>query len=436
MSFKSVGNRAPAVVPGRRRWFIAAVALAALVATPMRADVVTDWNAIADVTSTFAGGPPVRARITAMVQIAVHDALNSIEPRYESYTAIGPAHEGASPDAAVAAASYVVLSQTVPSQAAALLTTYNNFIASLAACPGYPSCVGDGVAAGEAAAWAILGRRTGDGSATPHLPYTLKPGPGVYQPTPPANAAPQFAGWANLVPFVLRFGAQFRADPGELFDLTSEAYTRDYNEVKRVGEANSEALGLRTTDQSAVARFWPGGGSNWNAVTRVIVAGRGLDKWEHARLFALVNIALSDSSIAVFDTKYTYNFWRPVTAIRAGATDGNPATAPDPNWLSYQVTPPYPDYTCGLTTNTGAAVEVIRRFFGTDNIAYTFTAAGLTRSYSTLSQAAAEAVDARVFGGMHFRSGCVQGVRSGEQVGRFVIQHALKPLKKNTKGSR
>jgi len=237
-------------VPGRRRWFIAAVALAALVATPMRADVVTDWNAIADVTSTFAGGPPVRARITAMVQIAVHDALNSIEPRYESYTAIGPAHEGASPDAAVAAASYVVLSQTVPSQAAALLTTYNNFIASLAACPGYPSCVSDGVAAGEAAAWAMLGRRTGDGSATPHLPYTLKPGPGVYQPTPPANAAPQFAGWANLVPFVLRFGAQFRADPGELFDLTSEAYTRDYNEVKRVGEANSEALGLRTTDQS------------------------------------------------------------------------------------------------------------------------------------------------------------------------------------------
>jgi hypothetical protein len=150
-------------------------------------------------------------------------------------------------------------------------------------------------------------------------------------------------------------------------------------------------------------------------------------------LFALLNAALSDSSIAVFDTKYTYNFWRPVTAIRAAGGDRNPATEPDPDWLAYQGTPPYPDYPCGLTANTGAAVEVIRRFFGTDRIAYTFTAAGLTRSYSTLSQAEAEAVDARVFGGMHFRSGCVQGIRLGEQVGRFVIQHALKELKPREK---
>ena len=117
-------------------------------------------------------------------------------------------------------------------------------------------------------------------------------------------------------------------------------------------------------------------------------------------------MALHDGAVAVFDTKYTYNFWRPVTAIRAAGSDGNPATDPDPGWLSYQPTPPYPDYTCGLTTNTGAAVEVLRRFFGTDDIAYTFTAAGSTRSYSSLSQAAAEAVDARVFGGMHFRTGC------------------------------
>jgi hypothetical protein len=134
-------------------------------------------------------------------------------------------------------------------------------------------------------------------------------------------------------------------------------------------------------------------------------------------------------SVAVYDTKYTYNFWRPVTAIRAGDTDGNPATAPDSAWLSYLATPPYPDYTCGLTTNTGAAVEVLRRYFGTDDIAYTFTAGGTTRSYESLSEAAAEAVDARVFEGMHFRTGCVQGVRQGEKVGRFVIQHSLKPSK-------
>jgi hypothetical protein len=271
--------------------------------------------------------------------------------------------------------------------------------------------------------------RANDGSATPHLPYLLPPAPGRYQPTPPAFAPPQFAGWAHVTPFVLNDGAQFRADPSEIFNLTGDAYTRDYNEVKRVGSVNAEASGDRTPDQSAIARFWPGGGANWNAVTRVIVAGRGLDLWEHARLMALVNIALSDSAVSVFDTKYTYTFWRPITAIRAGDTDGNPVTAPDPSWLSYIPTPPYPDYTCGLPTNAGAAVEVLRRFFGTDDIAYTFTAGPDTRSFSNLSQAAAESVDARVFGGIHFRTGCVEGVRHGEQVGRFVFQHSLLPAK-------
>jgi len=397
-----------------------------------RADVVTYWNEIADTTSVFAGGPPIRARITAMTQLAVHDALNSVDPRYELYTALPPARAGASAEAAVAAAAYEVLAQTVTAQASTLSNLYSQWIAGLPACPiAYPTCIDDGIAAGRAAADAVLALRHGDGSSTPHLAYTLPPGPGVYQRTPRALAAPQFAGWAALTPFVLNSGSQFRADPSEIFDLLSEAYTRDYNEVKRVGAVNAEAIGERTPDQSAIARFWPGGGANWNAVTRVIVAGRGLDPWEHARLLALVNMALSDSTVAVFDTKYTYNFWRPVTAIRAGDTDGNPATDADPSWLSYQPTPPYPDYTCGLTTNTGAAVEVLRQYFGTDAIAYTFTAAGNTRSYSSLSEAAAEAVDARVFGGMHFRTGCVQGVRQGTQVGRFVIQHSLNPLKRN-----
>jgi hypothetical protein len=396
------------------------------------ADFVTYWNEIGENTGIIAGGPPIRARIIAMAQLAVHDALNSIDPRYDSYTGVPPATAGASPEAAVASASYIVLTQTVPSQAAALTTVYNQWIAGLPACPAaYPTCVDDGIAAGQAAANAILALRQNDGSATPHLPYTLPPGPGVYQRTPPAFAAPQFAGWAHVTPFVLNSGSQFRADPSEIFNLLGEVYTRDYNEVKRVGSVNAEANGDRTPDQSAIARFWPGGGANWNSVTRVIVAGRGLDPWQHARLFALLNMALSDSAVAVFDTKYTYNFWRPITAIRAGDTDGNPATEPDPSWLSYLPTPLYPDYTCGLTTNTGAAVEVLRRYFGTDDIAYTFTAVGNTRSYGSLSQAAAEAVDARVFAGIHFRTGCVQGVRQGGQVGRFVIQHSLKPLKTN-----
>jgi hypothetical protein len=405
--------------------------LALAVSAPAQGDAVIDWNAIADSTSVAAGGPPIRNRITAMSQIAVHEALNAIDPRYASYTGVLSANAGASPEAAVATAAFIVLLETVPSQADALAVVYDAWIASeVPACPAaYPTCIEDGVAAGEAAADAILALRAGDGSATPHLPYALPPGPGVYQRTPPAFPAPQFAGWAHVTPFVLHSGDQFRADPSEIFDLTGEPYTRDYNEVKRVGDMNAETNGDRTPDQSAIARFWPGGGANWNAVTREIVAARGLDMWQHGRLFALLNMALSDSSVAVFDTKYTYNFWRPVTAIRAGDTDGNPATAPDSGWLSYLATPPYPDYTCGLTTNAGAAVEVLRRYFGTDDIAYTFTAVGITRSYNNLSEAAAEAVDARVFGGIHFRTGCVQGVRQGERVGRFVIQHSLKPSK-------
>ena len=408
------------------------LAVGLAVASPARADVVTEWNEIADGVTALA--PPFKNRIMAMVQVAVHDALNSIDQRYETLLGLPGANSGASPGAAVAAAAYRVLLGTVPAQAAALTVIYNGKIAGLSCPMSHPTCINEGIVAGEAAAFAMLSLRANDGSATPHLPYTLLPAPGVHQPTPPNFPVPQFAGWAYVTPFVINSASQFRADPSPIFDLLGEVFTRDYNEVKRVGSPNSEANGDRTADQSAIARYWAGGGANFNLASRIIVAGRGLDVWEHARLFALLNLALHDDTITIFDTKFTYNFWRPSTAIRAGATDGNPLTEPDPNWLSYQVTPPYPDYTCGLPNNTGAALEVLRRFFGTDDIAYTMTAAGLTRSFSSLSQAGAEAVDARVFGGMHFRTGCVQGLKQGEKVGRFVILHALKEIKGKGQG--
>jgi hypothetical protein len=407
------------------------VLLAACIATgaPVLGSPVIDWNAFAN--NLPLGGPGTSTRGMAMTQIAVHDALNSIDPQYSTYTDIPPAAAGAAPDAAVAAASRVVLTALVPAQSAAITTYYN---AQMSGCASQ-ACL-DGIQAGEAAANAILLRRNGDGSATPHLPYTLAAGPGVYQqtpPTPPAvtpNPPIQWAGWARVLPFALRSGSQFRADPSPMFDLTSAEYSRDYNEVKRVGALNAEALGNRTPQQSEVARFWPSGGGNWNAVLRAIVADRGLDEWQLARLFALDNIAQADAVVSVYDTKYTYNFWRPVTAIRYSGDDGNPATTPDPTWLSYQNTPPYPDYTCGMTTVAGAAVEVLRRYFGTDDIGYTLTTAtGITRTFTSLSQATADVVDARVFGGMHFRTGCVRGVRQGEQVGHFAFQHELKPAK-------
>ncbi len=407
----------------------------ALASPAALADAVTEWNAFADVLPL--GPPPVRARAMAIMHVAMHDALNSIQAHYESYTDVPRARRGASPEAAARQAAATALKGVAAGVAAAVDEFHGGWLAGCSS----QACL-DGLLAGEAAANAILLRRSGDGSSTPHLPYTLAAGPGVYQRTPitstatppPPPADPQFAGWANVTPFVLKTGSQFRAGPSLLFDLKSWVYTRDYNEVKRVGHVSAEAEGRRSADQSEIARFWPGGGANMNAVARLVSEGRHLNLWQHARLFALVNIANSDAAVAVYDTKYTYNFWRPVTAIRAGNTDGNPFTAADANWLSYQNTPPYPDYTCGLTNATGSGLAVLRSFFATDRIAYTLTTPtvpAMTRSFRSLSQAGLESVDARVFGGMHFRTGCLLGLIQGGAVGRYVFKHALRPRGKH-----
>jgi hypothetical protein len=447
-------------VPAARRlvneWsaFALSVALfsALTLSRPANADVVTDWNAIAEVVAPRFGGPQQQSRVQAMVQIAVHDALNAIDPRYERYTRLSPTDPDASPDAAVAAAASQTLLELLvsvpdsPAKTLAIQTIENAFLATVGPVP-YDDATQAGIDAGEAAAGAILALRADDGSATPHLPYTLGPGPGVYQPTPnpefPAVITPSFAGWAHVTPFALRHGAQFEVEPGAIFDLTGEDYAREYNEVKTVGDARVRGASP-DSEESDIARFWPGGGSNWNLTTRVIVSGLGLDRWQHARLFALLNLAQADALIANQTWKYTYNFWRPVTAIR-WAEDGNPDTTSDPIWRPFLVTPPYPDYPCALPTATGASAEVLRQFFGTDDIAFSraFNAAAvplpapmtplppktITRSFESLSQAAAESKDARVFAGIHFREGCTAGVRQGTQVARFVVRHELKPLK-------
>ena len=254
----------------------------------------------------------------------------------------------------------------------------------------------------------------------------------MYQPTmplPPGGAPyPQFGNWGNVTPFALGNSKQFSPGKSSFHNLSSAAYTRDYNEVKSVGSF-AVRNALPDSEESKIARFWPGGGANVNGLTRVILADYDFDRWEHARLFALMNMAVVDAFIVTFETKYRYNFWRPVTAIR-WADDGNADTQSDPNWSSYIVTPPYPDYTCGLPNIVGSATEVIRNFFGTDAVPFTVTATGLppdvTRSFTSLSQAAAEAASARVYGGIHFRTGCTEAVALGEKVGKFVTQTQLR----------
>jgi hypothetical protein len=416
------------------------------------ADVVTDWNAVAEAVAPRFGGPQQQSRAQAMVQIAVHDVLNAIDPRYASYAWTGPVAPGASPDAAVAAAARQVLltlltplPDSAPKQAA-ITAIAAAYVATVGPGP-YDASTQAGIDAGVAAADAILARRANDGSATPHLPYILPPGPGVYQPTPnpefPSVITPSFAGWAHVTTFALRHGAQFAVDPGTIFDLTGESYTTQYNEVREIGDARVRGA-QPNSEESDIARFWPGGGSNWNRTARGILEGRGLDRWQNAQVLALLNVAQADALIANQTWKYTYSFWRPVTAIR-WADDGNPETASDPLWRPFIVTPPYPDFPCALPTATAAAAEVLRLVFGTDDVGFsrTFEAPAvplpapmsplppksITRTFASLSEAVAEAASARVYGGIHFREGCVAGARQGRQIGRFVFQHELRALR-------
>jgi hypothetical protein len=416
--------------PFSAHWLLAG-AIASLLPVTASADAVTDWNAIANGVIAGAGAPPQQYRVFAMTHVAIHDALNAIQPRYRSYNPIGAANPNASKEAAIAAAARTVLVETLPpAQDAIVEGLYATYLAGLSCPAAYPACINAGVTVGTAAGQAIIDRRVGDGSEMPHLPYTLAPAPGVYQPTlplPPAPAPyPQFGNWGNLTPFALSSSWQFAPGRSALQTLTSPTYTRDFNEVKALGSALVRGA-APDSEESRIAMHWGVlGGANVNGYTRTIVAGRNLSLWQNARLFALVNIAVNDGLIVVFKAKFRYNFWRPYTAIRAAASDGNPATAADPDWNAYVTTPPYPDYPCGLPSTIASSTQVLRSFFGTDNVPFSFGTPA--RQYDTLSQAAAESAMARVYGGMHFRSGCLASLHLGQNVGRYVYSTQLRPL--------
>jgi len=394
-------------------------------ATTVRADAVLDWNAhAARAIVTVGGQVPPRALIRlAMVHLAIYDAVNAIEGApFESYASVPNIVRPASAEAAAATAAYDVLVALFPAQVVDLDAKY---AASLAALPDDIAKV-NGIAVGQQAASAILIARAQDGrDAT--VPYVPGSGPGVWTPTPPAFLAAQAPETPFVQPFTLNSASQFR--PEAPFSLASEDWARDYNEVKALGSAVGSS---RTAEQTDIARFWSDNPPlQWNRAWRALSVAKGLGLADNARYFAMLTSASADALIACWDAKYSYNFWRPVTAIRAGDSDGNPETEPDPVWIGLLVTPNHPEYPAAHGCFSGASTETLKYFFGTDEIAFRMDSnvAGLVdpvRTYSRFSDALTEVLDARIYGGMHYRNSTRIGANIGKQVSRYTTRHSFR----------
>jgi hypothetical protein len=424
-------------------------------------NMAIDWNAIASTAIMAAppqgaGQPPHAAPLSlAMVQGAVYDAVNAIDGGHQPYLIAPPANPGASKDAAAATAAFCVLvgfsdddpsvpcelPGLFPGQLSVLKPLYD---ASLASIPD-GSAKDDGVEVGKAAATAMLTARANDGRFGP---FTFVEGfdPGEWRLAPPQGptgiVARDPAPWVGFVdPFLVPHVEMLRSDGPN--PLTSAAYAEDFNEVKELGSLTSTR---RTADQTAAAIFWQDSGpAIWNRVYRSLATSRGLDIADSARLFAMTNLAAADGSIGCWNDKAYWSFWRPITAIREAASDGNPATVADPNWVPLfdpsvpvsgapLVTPGFPDHPAGHTCISGATVHALQAFFGSDKVPFTATSNKCSpspcppRSFGRFSDALKEIVDARVWGGIHFRTADVQGAVLGKKVVHYMTNHYFQPV--------
>jgi hypothetical protein len=397
------------------------------------ADPVLDWNTIASAT-IVAGGRPGPSLILdyAVVQGAVHDAVQAYDQRFEPYATEIQGASG-SPVAAVARATHDILTNRFPAQAASVHVTYLAYLAANGLSETDP-----GVFVGQAAAAGMIALRTGDGSFPNPAPPNFIGGtlPGMWRPTrsylpgPPPSFAPMAAPWVGEVtPFTLLSSSQFRAKRPPA--LTSSEYTKAYNEVKALGRATNSA---RTPAQTQLAQFW-----NLNFVVQWNTALRGVaethldNMGDSARLFALAWFATGDAFITTWETKKHYAFWRPVTAIQEGDNDGNPDTVGDETWTPFVNTPNYPDQSSGANAVTGAMTRALALFFGTDRVTFTFTsnnplASPNTRTYERFSDAADELVEVRIYHGIHFRFADVDGRKVGKHAANWTFENALRPF--------
>jgi hypothetical protein len=393
------------------------VTLAAVPSAPPP-DVVGDWIDRAVAVGYRAGAPPtLNGRCVALVAVAMFDALNAIEPRYAPYRQQPRPTPGASGDVAAAAAAHSILLRAYPAQAATLDSAFQS---ALAAVPDAPRA--NAVRLGEDVATRLWNERAGDGVDSPNVwrPITT---PGTYVPTP----FPLGAGWGAVKPFALRAGNQFR--PGPPPALTSKEWAADYDEVKRLGAKTGST---RTPEQTEIARFWENvGPGTYMPVARQVVEAKQLAPLERARVYALVAMAAADAAIAVFDAKYTYNFWRPVTAIRNGDTDSNDATVRDPGWEAFINTPLHPEYPCAHCITQTAVATVLEKLYG-DTVEFALTsptAPGVTRRYRRLSDYATEVLNARIYDGVHYRTSGDVGAAMGRQIAAYVVDNVLTPVR-------
>ena len=395
-----------------------------------KADVVLDWNVIAVNTAVTNGqNPYAQARYAAIVQLAVFESVNAITGEYHPYLGTIVAPPGACPEAAAIQAAYRVLSTYFPASASTLDAERANSLASI---PDGQAKT-NGIATGEAAALAMIALRANDGSSPPQFKIPGPPVPGEWQATPSCpivNGVAVGIGyqWQNVTPFGISSVSEYLLDPPPV--LTSHEYAKTFNEVMTVGSIDSTE---RPQDRANVALFYAASSPTqvFNQAVQQVAQERWHSLTENARALAVMNMAMNDSLVAAFFNKYHYNFWRPETAIHAGDTDGNPKTDPDPSWAPFVATPCFPSYPSNHGSAANSAAEILRRIYGEGGHFMTLsnpTVPDIVLKYTTFKQITDDISDARVYGGIHFRTDQVAGERLGIAIGKAVYKNNLRRM--------
>jgi hypothetical protein len=414
----------------RQYFLVLFAALTTAISYASDGEVVLVWNDLTLRAIRYANiPPPFAVRQQAIVHLAIYDAANGIGRRYKPYAIQAPSPAECSLEASVSAAAYHSLRTLFPKSAGEFDSHYRAMLSVI------PSNVAktNGIEWGKHVAEEILKLRQFDGSGE-SAAWVTNSQPGYWQRTLPNYDKPLLPNWGRIKPFTLPSTKDFLPPPPPA--LTSDGWAADYLEVKLVGATNSTA---RSRQQREIALFWADGANtetppgHWNKIAQQLAQKKNYGVTETARLFAALNVALADASIVCWDAKYTYKWWRPITAIRLGDLDGNPVTISDANWTPLLNTPPFPEHTSGHSTFSGAAAEVLAQLSGSDDFQFVTTSDGLpgvTRRFRKFSDAAREAGISRIYGGIHFPSANRDGLECGKKIGQYVVENYFKPTER------